>query len=417
MNNVLFVSDAFTNGGLETRLEEQVLFYKKCNIDSSLICGSFNEGYSYLFKDKITGIKFCPDAFDHISVLLEQAKIIEDFCWKNNIDFIDCHPFWGATASIIAANRLGIPISLTQHGKPSFNFINKGDSAMKAIYRIAYIYGLDYVFVVSEMLKKEVPFQKRSRTYLARNGINISKIPKREGGIFKNCGTWAIVSRIDEIKGELILDYIPKLLKTNKVKKLVLIGDGNYIDKIKSYTIKNKLDDKITFSGWVSSPVEYISRNDFDGVIGMGRCVIESASCNYPSIVMGYGGKLTPINRKNVKLLANRNFADCDTLNVEDFNEVFDKIYEHPKDYQLSEIIRSLFDSNTIWDEYLSRIQTTEFDNKNAIDTLDNLLMKNKELSLFKSNEEVLRILRNAYSNNRRVLRTIKRAVRDSLSD
>lgn len=407
MNNVLFISDAFTNGGLETRLEEQILFYKKHNINSYIICNDFNKKYDRLFNEAITGINFYPGVEGRISTLLNQIKTIEDFCWKNKIDYIDCHPFWGATAGIMAANRLGIPISLTQHGQPSFNFISKCDYGMEAIYRIAYIFGLDYIFIVSEALREKVFAQNKKKTFLARNGLDTSKIPMRQNITFAKCGTWALVSRLDDIKGKLILDYLPKLLRTNNIKKLVIIGDGSYTAQLNKFIVDNKLENIVILTGWKPSPIEYINNNIFDGVIGMGRCIIEAASYDYPSIIMGYYGKLTPLCKKNAKYSADRNFANYNINNSEDYNHIFDRIYKNPKKYQISSQIRNLTNSSNIWKEYLYRVQTPVYNNKNNIDLLDDFLSKNNNLLILKDNEKIIRKLREHYAGNKKVLSII----------
>jgi len=68
----------------------------------------------------------------------------------------------------------------------------------------------------------------------------------------KNERVILFVGNIIWAKGPEILLYAFKLLKKKKNLKLIFVGDGHFLEKLKRKTSELKLDKHVIFTGWVS---------------------------------------------------------------------------------------------------------------------------------------------------------------------
>lgn len=112
MKRVLFVSDSFTGGGLETRILEQVAEYQKHGVKCLL---AYHVATKELMR-RFDGYYYLPETTTNLETVSACMAEIKAICEKEQIDFIDCQPLYGFVPAALAAAELNIPITYTIHG-------------------------------------------------------------------------------------------------------------------------------------------------------------------------------------------------------------------------------------------------------------------------------------------------------------
>ena len=120
-------------------------------------------------------------------------------------------------------------------------------------------------------------------------GLNRKIVMKKELEIL-------FVGWIIKEKGILeLLNSFQRLINKNYKVRLKLIGDGDYRDYIKAFSVKNKLDNLISVSGWIQKKelLEIYKNSDIFVLPswneGMPNALIESLSSGLPSIATSVG--------------------------------------------------------------------------------------------------------------------------------
>lgn len=115
-------------------------------------------------------------------------------------------------------------------------------------------------YITAENLKLINP----EKTSVIHNGIDLNRFAsvnmdngfKYEFGITDSDFVIGNVSRFDEQKNQsLLVKIMPALIKHIPSVKLLLVGDGELLDSVKSLALKLKVDDNVIFAG---------ARNDVD---------------------------------------------------------------------------------------------------------------------------------------------------------
>lgn len=210
MKNILFVCDSFLQGGLETRIIEEVKFYKTLNINVYLACEKFSNNNKSYFKD-ILHLTSLPQTDINVKDIIENRNAISRFCKEHSIEYLECQPFWCIIPATLAAEKNKLPINYTLHGVGSGNFTNPRFLESTMLVYLCLKYGFDKTFAVAEYLTDLYSFIF-PKAKIFRNGISLKKeIPEYSPS---EHGRIAIASRLDSIKTPLIIDFLELLKKT-----------------------------------------------------------------------------------------------------------------------------------------------------------------------------------------------------------
>ncbi len=203
-----------------------------------------------------------PLKFNNIKVYKELKKIIEN----NHYDIIHCHtPVGGVLARLAARNvrKKATKVLYTAHG---FHFYKGAPLLNWLIYYpiekimahytdcLITIVNEDYEFAKKHLKAKEIKHINGIGMNTKRFSKEISKEQKdklkEELNVKKEDIIFAYVAELNKNKNQIILiKMIQELKKKCKNVKLLLVGDGNYLEKYKNIVEKRKLKDNIIFLG------------------------------------------------------------------------------------------------------------------------------------------------------------------------
>lgn len=389
MENILFITDSFTGGGLETRIIEQIKILKKYKIQAFLICHDFNPIYSKNFvavSNKLL-LGSDPDNLfsDHV---IKDMDLICRFCDKHNIDFIDSHPFWCILPTVLAANKMQIPASFTLHGVASGNIIKNKYPTAKALYHLSLSYGFNQIFAVAEYLTDLYSYLLAPK--IIRNGFIFNERPNKT---FKNTHKVAIISRLDEPKSKIVLDFLPEIYSCDSINQIDIFGDGNHINDIRNFISQNHLTDKINLLGWTENLSEKISNNNYMVVFGMGRVILDAIKANVPAGILGYGGFAGLVNHRNLMSFSENNLTSWEK-SINTVSEEIENLSKNPHNYYFKDSEISLFNATPIWQEYYSTIKTLKYHNNPQIQKLLNLILENPTANLIENEHIFLECIR-----------------------
>ena len=114
------------------------------------------------------------------------------------------------------------------------------------------------------------------------------------------------VGRLTKNKGlELLLDVFLELSKRNEDIKLIIIGEGPFLEYIKIFSKKNSIDEKILLTGRLTHNQTCFYYNVASMLInigmsgGLANVILESLASNTPIIATDVGATREYINEKN----------------------------------------------------------------------------------------------------------------------
>lgn len=388
MKNILFVSDSFLGGGLETRIIEQIKTLKKNRIKPFLLCHQLNPLYSkHFIASSDALLMHTPNNNISAEIVLKDVDTICNFCIKNDIDFIDCNPFWCLLPTVLASQKLNIPCSFTLHGVTSGNFIAKEFLSAQILYNLALSYGFDQIFAVAEYLLNLYP--QLTNTSIIRNGFNINDLRQKK---FKNTQKAAIASRLDEPKSQIIIDFLPKLYKCNAIKQIDIFGNGD-CPIVKNFIIDNHLEDKVHIQGWTENLSESVYKGDYMIIFGMGRVILDAIKSGIPAGVLGYGGFAGLVSRSRLIEFSKNNLTswqESNTTLTYELNQLFKK----PSNYLFKSDDLSIFNNNIIWENYYSIIKETKVTNQPFLNNIYNLLLADPSINILNNDSLFLECVR-----------------------
>ena len=389
MKNILFISDAFLGGGLETRLLEQTKSLKSHKINGFLLCRECNQVYANQFVKASDALTVKPSS-ESISVqnIIDDVNTICEFCTKNKIDYIDCHPFWCALPAALAANKLHLPISFTLHGEISANFISKDYLAAQSLYDLIFSYGFDQLFAVAEYLTNLYSYLPNIS--IVRNGLSLDNLTKHS---FNQTNKVAIASRLDEPKAKLIIDFLPELYASEQIQQIDIYGDGDYATILQHFIASHHFEDKVKLRGWINDFAETLSKGHYMLVFGMGRVVLEALKSSVPVGVLGYGGFAGLINHDNLLDFSKSNLTSWQKSSSS-LSDELNNLINNPKDYFFTAKQLSIFNNTIIWNNYLETIQGLSFHDKPILSSLNDWLLNHPNRNIYDDEELLLHCVR-----------------------
>lgn len=225
---------------------------------------------------------------------------IERFIRDNNIDIINFH---GANPNYMHRHlkgMLSIPAVTTVHSDYRYDFSNN---------RIKYLLFTpvnslclrefhNFICVSKRILLTLEKRRFRGRKYVVGNGIDTeAKVIKgrdeirRELGIPSDAFVYTMVARLHPVKNHLsAVAAFKRLQGIRKNARLLLVGGGDFEDRIRSLVNKLSLEPYVYFTGHKQNPIDYVNAGDiniltsfnetFPIVILEGALVGKSAICS-----------------------------------------------------------------------------------------------------------------------------------------
>ena len=379
MKNILIVSDAFLQGGLESYIGEQTEAYKKHGVNSFLACENLNKNKSIPFEKIFTNFNFAPQNGQLASQsILKNSENLSKLCQENHIDYIECQPFWCLIPAAIAAQKNNIPISYTLHGTASGNFIDSSYYEACLLFYICLCFGLDKIFAVSERLANIYSYASKDIS-ISRNGIDTNNLPARK---FSITNQFAIASRLDTPKTSVIKNFLPKIYRIKNAKKIHIYGDGDKAQELQNYIEKKNFSDKIKLLGWEPNLPHRLQQEQYDCVFGVGRIITDAISSATPAGILGYGGFTGIVNKNNLNELAKTNFISWDTQNDQLLQEELDRLYKNPKNYIFSKDDLADLDATRNWRTHVEQIRKVKHQDNIIMDLVTDMLANHNNENL-----------------------------------
>lgn len=172
---------------------------------------------------------------------------------------------------------------------------------------------IDYLFALTESLKKDyLKFLKNNKHTKVVVVPNIIYLPKKRSKL--NNKNLITISRLNPIKKiEDMIDIFSKI--KSKKSKLYIVGDGEELPKLKSIVDKDKLNDKVIFTGYKTKEEmeEYICDSSIFLLTswseGLPMVLLEAMSYGVPCIAFSTKSGVSDIIDDNVNgfIINNRN--------------------------------------------------------------------------------------------------------------
>ncbi|MDO4612103.1 MAG: hypothetical protein Q4B29_01420 [Candidatus Saccharibacteria bacterium] len=377
MKSILYVCEKFRNGGLEEKILSEVVNNKKHNIKSFLISNDILEKHTKTFE-KTLKIDSSPINKEHINTknILKNRDAICSFCKKHNIEFIECHPNFISIPTILAAEKLNLPITFTLHGIVSCHFSYQHNTKTYLFVYILLKYGFDQYFAVAEYLQEIFSFLS-SNMLISRNGFypntQLYERPQNQNKI-------AIASRLDSDKSQIIIDFLQFLQGVRPPLVIDIYGNGDNINNVDDY-IKNKnIHHQITLKGWQQNLAEHLTKNRYNAVFGMGRAALDAIKSKTPCGILGYGGFIDFLVPDNFDTFLKINLTSWDSFPKDkSFEKLLKDVFYNPEKYIIQDCQLKLLDNDILWAKHFEEINNINFKNKPIISKINSILENNDE--------------------------------------
>ena len=303
MKTILFLTDTFFHGGLETHLYTYFKRLKETGIKIIFASNFVEQPYFCgidLIADEIINFNFSPKEFSISNIF----KILDPVIKSRKIDLIHAHPFLTIFGGFLLACTNNLPFVVTLHGKASLfapdnasnifleEIIFKHSSAIimvnKALYR-TFLSTYNNVRFLPNPIDEDIFYPK---TETQRNGYVL------------------IVSRLDrdKLSGlEKALDLVLPVLYHRKIT-VKLAGSGQFEQKIRDKYSHFISKGTLQLLGVVNPyDLAHLMRRS-KAVLGMGRVILEAIFTNTPTVLTGYEGIIGWMNTQLFKKASLNNF-------------------------------------------------------------------------------------------------------------
>lgn len=353
MKRVLFVSDYFTNGGLETRILGLVEFYRRHGIESFLACDTLEPEH----ENKFVQILRLPlHTLDFETIVHNTDKLVT-FCRDNEIEMIDCQPLYGFITAVLASSIQHIPMSYTSHS--IFALPSIEDTSSPLFYSLLEL-KRPQIFVVGDYLL-DVHKGKFTgcQTSVARNGMSLSNLPKLKSGYDNR---WAYAARLSPEKTKPLLNSLP-VIEQSGITELDVFGDGESRGLIEQYITEHadsKL--KINLRGWCPDLQSQLAAGGYSGFFGTDRAAMEAMAVGLPVIILGLHGLGPAVNKVSFDDLLYSNMSSNQSVGKEQTLREIADIQANPRKYKVQDLVKKYLDAEQLWKEYLTKVEKIPVD-------------------------------------------------------
>ncbi len=189
---------------------------------------------------------------------------------KQNYDLIHSHliyaDFWSAMAKVILNKK--IKIVSTLHGYQESLYVKyclTPEQLPKSLYYFLAKFSLktiNHIYSCSYGLKKfyeKAGIVTENKIHVIQHGFDYPLILENENNTIQNSLELVIVGRVIERKGHhFVIDCMSELIKKFPNLKLVIVGDGDAEQQLKTKVNKLKLEKYVVFEGYKTNVREYL---------------------------------------------------------------------------------------------------------------------------------------------------------------
>lgn len=376
--NILIISQNFSRGGLETQIYTQYNFMKKNN-KFYFAFASYNSNLNLKEAKIYDGYNFSTDA--SVEEFCSDVENLVNIIKENKIDVIHVHPFYSVFPAVFAAKITNIPIIYSFHGYGSFNFPYQVNDVI--LLQCMLESEIDEVFSVSELGVSAINNATfTDKAMFLPNSVDLNKYKKHN---VVNNKTWALISRVDSDKIEEINKLISMLDKID-IEKICIYGDGNKREELEQFVQDNKLTDKVVLMGHSDNLWEELN-GKYNGVIGIGRVVMEAIAMSYPTMLIGYKKIAGIIDLKMYNMVKKYNFINrmIPDISIEKLNEQLKQVYSNEDERELLyNNFEQEFSAQKIYSQYEEVIQSMQslnvYNIKKIYDELKNISDTNEKM-------------------------------------
>lgn len=158
-------------------------------------------------------------------------------------------------------------------------------------YTLAYKTGYGYANLIicqtnkmKENLVANIKSFSNLNIQVISNPINLEKIKIKEAepfidDILVNKKFIVSAGRLIDVKGfDILIKAFAKFSKKYSDYYLIILGDGPLLEELKKEAIKNKIEDKVLFKGFVNNPYPYFKQAKI--------CVVSSRKEGFPNVLL-----------------------------------------------------------------------------------------------------------------------------------
>ena len=360
---ILVVCEQFCNGGLETQIKtiaenlpkdtEMVFAFGKYTGEIELPNCTIYTGFHFSYIDTIKEI--CEDVEKLINVIESEE-----------IDVIHVHPYYSFFSALFASQITHTKLFYSFHGISSFNFLKTVSST--AVFQYAFESGaIANTFAVSQDGINCMNNLSSNKVIFLPNPIDLN--------VFKIANVcqsrkWALISRLDEDKTGDIKMLINDLDKF-EIDELDIYGSGTEMENLQTFIDEVQLHDKVVLKGYCKD-IYHTLNNNYRGVIGTDRVLIEAMAMGYPTIIIGYNKINGFVNKKIFDLIKTNNFNNIH-LSMQN--------YIMPNEEEIVTItneVRTNYSSTKIVVSYIETIKSSD---STFMQNICNLYLEIKKLS------------------------------------
>lgn len=388
--NVLIVSENFLDGGLETQINSTVqslegkinFFFAIKNYNNKWNLKNLYTGFNFSYFSTIN--QFCDDVEKLIAIIKD-----------NNIDVIHVHPFFSFFPAVFAAKLCKKPIIYTYHGISSYNFTCELNDTI--LFNMFLDYEVDKIFSVSLEGKKifdNIIFETDKIIYLP-NSINTRKFCTTK--ICEN-KSWALISRLEEDKINEI-EKLLKILDTLDIQELHVFGDGSQRLFLEQYISKNNLTNKVFLEGHCDNLPEKLS-GKFNGIIGIGRVVMESISMEFPTILIGFNKISGLIDTNIYNYIKDKNFTNkfLPEISPNTLKTQIQQVYNNTYDKNIYKIFKENFSTEVLSEKYYNELKNINYSSILNLEKLYNEIKTLNSDDTFYNSSHIYNIFKKYFS-------------------
>jgi hypothetical protein len=355
--NILVLSENFLEGGLEKHIEEFANQGTKRDDEFFFFFAKQKEPLPAIIEKGLEGALLFPleETPDN---LVRDVSAIVNAIERHNIDIVQVHPFRVYLPAVIAAQYTRTPLVFTFHGPLSYTFPSSPTQA--ALFQHFLANSVSAIFTVNKKFFHSLnAYFPDTRIIHMPNPI--SRTAERHTNYRK--GHWCLASRLDSDKVDGLkrfFEWLPEL----PITELDVYGSGNCEDSLKLFVSKLNLTQKINWKGYAENWLKKSSQ--CEGVIGLGRVVLESAIGGFPVILLTYNAKPCGVlndHRYEESALCNFNGSALDQLESpqELAKEISATVADEEKLSTLRTRIEADYSAKSVYETYSSVLENALF--------------------------------------------------------
>ena len=301
--NIVHVISSITPGGAEIFVKELSLEQRKTDKVSVIVLSKIQENdftNKYISELKINNILLYfiekKPKVNRMKAIYKLRKYIKLL----NPDIINTHlehvSFYVATAT------LGFRSTMIQT-------VHSSKIHYPMMHRMFFLKRFKQYIAVSNNVRESLVIQNIPGRIISvvPNGIGINKF-QRKSSVSNKARNLISVGRLHIDKNQLLLLKAIKILRDEKITlNLMVIGEGDYYDKLEQYVEMNNLQNQISFLGKRSDIPQLLLKNDIfistSRVEGLPITLIEAIVTGLPMVVSDIPAHREIIGNNNLGLL------------------------------------------------------------------------------------------------------------------